>query len=870
MSSAFNDMGKQHGRRTPRSVAFINFAAEWMIRLGGIFVIVAVLGICVFLVSVAMPLFGTARVAEPIAYRLPLGGDGLLWAEVNEYKSLGMACYRDGTLSVFDARTGQAVRQQTLLPVDSRLAAWSRSSGGGVAAFGLADGRLVLAAISFATSFLDGVDGEATIGESFHDRGWAVTSDGVVERTPLGQARLNVVQVELGDPLSIVLPEQQGRDVPPAIRLVDYRHSGNEEVFAALSDGGILTLGLVSRRKNLLTGSVTIELDLKSLPSLPVAGFEPFRLVLNARGDQVFVAGTTGQVLRHDLRNLQAPVLAETAEVTAGARLVAFDFMFGDQSLLVADDSGNCDSWFRLPSTDVSQYPDGYHLVRARRHEAQGAGIDFLALSPRNKTFATGARDGSVWFRHMTSGQTLARVEGPHDSPLKALQITPKSDALFLARADGSASVREIDCPHPETTPGTIIDKTWYEGYSKPVHTWQSSSGTDDFEPKLGLMPLIFGTLKATVYALLFAVPLALLAAIYTSEMLSRKVRAVVKPTIELMASLPSVVLGFLAALVLAPLAEAWLLSLLTVLIVVPIGIILAAYLWHFLPQALAHRLEGLPKLALIGGVLVGGAVAAFPLGHLMEEWFFFGDFQAWLSPPRRGTGTGFWTGLLFPLGAILVILAIHRWQGPAFGGRGGVRAAFAELAKGIVVLIGALALSIAGACFLTFLGLDPRDYLVGTYVQRNTLVVGFVMGFAVIPIIYTISEDALSAVPEHLRGAALGCGATPWQTAIHVVVPTALSGIFSAIMVGMGRAVGETMIVVMAAGNTPIIDISPFNGLRALSATIAVELPEAVKDGTLYRMLFLAALVLFTMTFVLNTMAEVVRQRFRKRAFQL
>jgi phosphate transport system permease protein len=102
------------------------------------------------------------------------------------------------------------------------------------------------------------------------------------------------------------------------------------------------------------------------------------------------------------------------------------------------------------------------------------------------------------------------------------------------------------------------------------------------------------------------------------------------------------------------------------------------------------------------------------------------------------------------------------------------------------------------------------------------------------------------------------------------VILPTAVSGVFAAIMIGMGRAVGETMIVVMAAGNTPILDWNIFNGLRALSANIAVELPEAVKDGTLYRMLFLAALTLFVMTFVLNTAAEVVRLRFRKRASQL
>ena len=143
-------------------------------------------------------------------------------------------------------------------------------------------------------------------------------------------------------------------------------------------------------------------------------------------------------------------------------------------------------------------------------------------------------------------------------------------------------------------------------------------------------------------------------------------------------------------------------------------------------------------------------------------------------------------------------------------------------------------------------------------------------MGFAVIPIMYTIAEDALTAVPEHLRAASLACGATPWQTAISIIVPTALSGIFAAVMVGLGRAVGETMIVVMAAGNTPVIDWNIFSGLRALSANIAVELPEAVKDGSLYRMLFLAALALFVMTFVINTLAEMVRLKFRKRAAQL
>ena len=127
-------------------------------------------------------------------------------------------------------------------------------------------------------------------------------------------------------------------------------------------------------------------------------------------------------------------------------------------------------------------------------------------------------------------------------------------------------------------------------------------------------------------------------------------------------------------------------------------------------------------------------------------------------------------------------------------------------------------------------------------------------MGFAIIPLIYTIADDALSTVPEHLRSASLGAGATPWQTAMRVVVPTAMSGLFSAVMIGLGRAVGETMIVLMAAGNTPIMDWNIFNGFQTLSALIAQEMPEAVRNSTHYRVLFVAALTLFGLTFLVNT----------------
>jgi phosphate transport system permease protein len=139
-------------------------------------------------------------------------------------------------------------------------------------------------------------------------------------------------------------------------------------------------------------------------------------------------------------------------------------------------------------------------------------------------------------------------------------------------------------------------------------------------------------------------------------------------------------------------------------------------------------------------------------------------------------------------------------------------------------------------------------------------------MGFAVIPIIFTITEDSLSNVPASLRSGSLALGASRWQTALRIVLPTASAGIFSALMIGLGRAVGETMIVVMATGNTPIMDLNIFSGMRTLSANIAVELPEAPHHGTLYRTLFLGAMVLFLLTFAVNTLAEILRQRLRER----
>ncbi len=304
-----------------------------------------------------------------------------------------------------------------------------------------------------------------------------------------------------------------------------------------------------------------------------------------------------------------------------------------------------------------------------------------------------------------------------------------------------------------------------------------------------------------------------------------------------------------------------------------PLCLVVAAYAWQLLPPSLSVRLEGMPKLLVMCVVVSVSLYFAYLLGPLFERLFFSGSFTHWLNG-SVGSATPFMFLMLVPLVAVLVSVTASRLYGRQFHLR--VRAmnmpysALLDFARWMGVASATLVCAYLLALGFDYLGLDPRSSLVGTYVQRNTLVVGFAMGFAVIPIIYTLAEDALNAVPQHLRSASLACGATPWQTAMWIILPTAISGVFSAMMIGMGRAVGETMIVVMAAGNTPLMDINIFDGLRALSANIAVELPEAPKDATLYRVLFLTALVLFGMTFLINTVAEMVRLRFRKRTMTL
>ena len=464
-----------------------------------------------------------------------------------------------------------------------------------------------------------------------------------------------------------------------------------------------------------------------------------------------------------------------------GAEVTQFRFLLGGFALLVGDSSGVISQWF-LARDDQNKLD----LYKIRDFKLADAPVISIDIEHRRKGFIAGDSAGNIGFFN-TTAETNVINEKISDNPIERIIASPRGDVMLVQPKGELPSIYDINNKHPEVSLKSMWQKVWYEDYNEPEFVWQSSSASNDFEPKFSLMPLTFGTLKAAFYAMLMAMPLAICGAIYTAYFMAPELRTKVKPTIELMEALPTVILGFLAGLWLAPLIEHSLPGVFTLLLTMPIIIVLAAYLWALVPMDLRNRIpDGWVPVMLIPVVLLGGGLS---MGYTreIEMLFFDGDMRLWLTQD---------------------------------------------------------------------LGID--------FDQRNALIVGLAMGFAVIPTIFSITEDAIFAVPKNLSFGSLALGATPWQTLVRVVLPTASPGIFSAVMIGFGRAVGETMIVLMATGNTPIMDMNIFEGLRTLSANIAVEMPEAEVDSSHFRILFLSGLVLFVFTFILNTTAETVRQRLR------
>ncbi|MFV8411959.1 ABC transporter permease subunit [Vibrio owensii] len=470
----------------------------------------------------------------------------------------------------------------------------------------------------------------------------------------------------------------------------------------------------------------------------------------------------------------------EVIDLTQGDKkhsVRTMDLLAGAYSLLVTHNDGRVSQWF-----DTLQ-GDQRTLTHIRDFKLASE-LKYLLPDSHRKGFYSFYTNGTLQSHYTTSEKLVLFKRAYKQAPVMAGMSN--NERYLITWQNDELNVAFVDNPYPEVSLSSLWQKVWYEGYPEPEFVWQSTSASDDFEAKFSLVPIAFGTIKAAMFAMLFSVPLAVLGAIYTAYFMSPRMRRVVKPSIELMEALPTVIIGFLAGLWFAPIVEDHLITVVVMLFVLPLSTMVMGGLWALIPQPIRNRLpNGWHALVLMPLILllIGLGVWVSPM---LEQAFFGGDMRLFLT-----------------------------------------------------------------------------DHGIG-FDQRNALVVGLAMGFAVIPTIFTIAEDAIFSVPKHLSDGSLALGATPWQTLIYVVLLTASPGIFSAIMMGLGRAVGETMIVLMATGNTPLMDWNVLEGLRSLSATIAVELPESEVGSSHYRLLFLSALILFVFTFAVNALAEWVRQRLR------
>ncbi len=714
--------------------------AAMLVRVGGMSVIFAVTLIFFYLLWIVLPLFKGASMDEAGQYPLPGSPDraSLLWS-IEEQAEVGLRVSADGRLVFFELDSG-AVRQTHDLGVELSAAS-EVDQAKGLFAVLATDGRVQLLRQRYVSSY------------------------------PGSGQRIITPRLEFpyGD---------EGLELAPGSALA-VRDSSDTLTLGAVN-GTTLMLKRYAKSTSFLDDSISLEETANLVLSLPRAIDQ---IIIEPLQEWLYAFNyASGEIYFYDIRRLPAAVLVETLSSGADTRLTAATLLAGGISLITASSDGRLRQWFPLRDAQGS-----YRLRQIRSFARSGQGpVRALLAEHSRRGFMSLGESGAVGVYYATSERRLMqrRWDG---LAWQGGAVAPRAKRMLLESDRGRVHVIALDNEHPEVSWKALWGKIWYESYPGPDYIWQSSAANSDFEPKFSLSPLSFGTLKAAFYAMLFAVPLAIGGAIFTAYFMSPQLRQMVKPTIEVMEALPTVILGFLAGLWLAPFVENYLPGIFLLLVFVPLAMPITGWLWGRLPSRLRQGIRpGWEPVILILPLVLAGGLALL-LSKPLELAWFGGSMPHWLD---------------------------------------------------------------------NTLGID--------FDQRNSLVVGLAMGFAVIPTIFSIAEDAIFSVPKQLTQGSLALGASPWQTLVRVVLPTASPGIFSALMIGMGRAVGETMIVLMATGNTPIMDFNIFEGFRTLSANIAVEMPESEVGSTHFRILFLAGLVLFLFTFAFNTVAEVVRQRLR------
>ena len=727
---------------TDRSRLFKDRFAKWGISAGGVMVLVALLLIFFYLLYVVQPIFESAKVETRNSVKLQNASE-VVGLGIEEQTEVAFLLGEKGSVDFYNVEKEQFGKKITTLNAElpSDVSSFASSAPfQGQYAYGLENGTVVVVAPKFLVTFPN------------NQRQLTPRLD-----YPLGDMALEV--------------DDQGA----AITKFAFSHYEDKTAVVALTaDKRVLFSSFVGE-ENMFTGEVEwnverTELDIEGRVDELLISPDTTRTFVRS-ANQIYVYDT-----RYPSEVEQIQLLAANEE---NANLVSTQLLAGANSLMLANDNGEVSQWFEVNTEEGREF----QKIRAFETSKQSKLNIFTEFYRR--TFFTAGANGELGIYYTTSDAKLWQGK-VSDGPIQNFAIAPRSNAA-LVLADDALKVIEIHNEHPEVTWSALWQEVWYEGYPEPGYIWQSTSASDDFESKFSLVPISFGTIKAALYAMLFAVPIALSAAIYTAYFMSSELRKVVKPTVEIMEALPTVILGFLAGLWLAPLIEEHLPAIIGLLVLLPIAILLTAFGWNKLPASIRHRIpEGSHSILLIPVVIFIGWLS-FAMSNSIELWMFDGNVRQYLT-----------------------------------------------------------------------------NELGMTFDQRNSLVVGIAMGFAVIPTIFSIAEDAVFSVPKHLSNGSLALGATQWQTLVRVVLLTASPGIFSAVMMGLGRAVGETMIVLMATGNTPIMDWSIFQGMRTLAANIAVEMPESEVGSSHYRILFLAAFVLFIFTFIFNTVAEFVRQQLR------
>jgi phosphate transport system permease protein len=727
-----------------------NSVAKWIITLGGISVLFTLILIFMYLLYVIKPIFESAKV-EPVTQLTINSQQNMLATGVDELQEVAFSINQRGVIDFYQIsdssryKAGEIIHSQSLITNGESLQQLIEVGQNNKLLIDSA-GNIQLITAHFSANF---------------DSGERVIIPSV--RYPLGQeylaidelgANINKLSFAMDDELAIFVGFTDDK------RLI-------KTTLIAEDDFTVDTSYEIEYQE--IATSIRQADDLMVSPDLAMAFIR--------EADQVAVYSLD------DEPELKATIIPQLAQNQSKPHhITAMALLSGGSSILLGDDNGIVSQWFEVAGKE------GREFKKIRSFTVSDTeAVTAIYTEQYRKSFYTLTPSGAMGMFYTTSEADLWRGK-LFDGNAEAFAIAPRSDGLIVL-AQGNASLFSVENEHPEVTWQALWQEVWYEGYPEPQYIWQSTSGSDDFEAKFSLIPISFGTIKAALYAMMFAVPIALTAAIYTAYFMTSGLRKKVKPTIEIMEALPTVILGFLAGLWLAPIIEIYLPAIALLLIFIPLSVFITAFSWHKLPDKYKSLVPETWAPILLIPAIIFAAYSAFLLSPVLELHLFGGDVRQFITND---------------------------------------------------------------------LGID--------FDQRNALVVGIAMGFAVIPTIFSMAEDAIFSVPKHLTSGSLALGATQWQTLIKVVLLTASPGIFSAVMMGLGRAVGETMIVLMATGNTPILDWSIFQGMRTLAANIAVEMPESEVGSSHYRILFLAAFVLFVFTFVFNTLAEFIRQRLREK----